>query len=208
MNNIILPAGSAKTLRIAAECIRKRGIIAYPTETVYGLGARYDDGQTLARLYDLKKRPPDKTMPLIIGKIADLDLLVENVPDIATKMIRIFWPGPLTIVFRAKKELGDFIVRESGVAVRMPGESFGLELVRAVGKPITSTSANISGMPPARNAATAAGYFDLNIDLIIDGGESPQNTPSTIIDVTHDDFRLIREGAISFAEIQSSLKEQ
>jgi L-threonylcarbamoyladenylate synthase len=208
MNTIILPAAHGETLRIAAECIRKCGIIAYPTETVYGLGAKYDDENVLARLYDLKKRPAEKTMPLIIGGTSDLDLLVEYVPDIATKMIGIFWPGPLTIIFPAKKGLCDFIVRDSGVAVRMPGESFGLDLVRAAGMPITSTSANISGMPPAGNAATAAGYFDSNIDLIIDGGESSRNMPSTIIDVTHDNLILVREGAISLAEIQSALNKQ
>jgi|WetSurMetagenome_2_1015567.scaffolds.fasta_scaffold62779_2 L-threonylcarbamoyladenylate synthase len=206
MDNKILPADSPKTLISAAERILKGGIIAYPTETVYGLGARYDDDRTLRRLYRLKKRPADKTMPLIIGGIPDLDLLVGSIPDSAKKIIEIFWPGPLTIVFRAKKNLSSFVTRDSGIAVRMPGESFALRLVRAVGMPITSTSANISGMPPAGNAATAAEYFGSEIDMIVDGGASPANMPSTIIDVTQKDFRILREGVISLTDILASIR--
>jgi L-threonylcarbamoyladenylate synthase len=206
MDNNILPAVTPKTLCSAAECILKGGIVAYPTETVYGLGARYDDERVLGRLYRLKKRPADKTMPLIIGNIPDLELLVESVPDSAKKIIEIFWPGPLTIVFRAKKNLSGFVTRDSGIAVRMPGESFALRLVRAVGIPITSTSANISGMPPACNALTAAEYFGSEIDLIVDGGESPRNMPTTIIDATLDEFRILREGHISLSDILSSIR--
>jgi L-threonylcarbamoyladenylate synthase len=201
MGNIILPADSGITLRSAADCILKGGIIAYPTETIYGLGARYDDEQAMDRLYQLKRRPEDKTMPLIIGDIKNLGLLAEFVTDSAKILIASYWPGPLTLVFRAKKGLSSFITCDSGIALRMPGESFALNLVRAIGMPITSTSANISGMPPATNALSAARYFGADIDMIVDGGESPASKPSTIVDVTREKFRILREGPISSSDI-------
>jgi L-threonylcarbamoyladenylate synthase len=206
MKNITLPAGAENTLREATAAILKGGIIAYPTETVYGLGARYDDERALDRLYHLKKRPADKTMPLIIGTVADLDFMVEYVTDAARALISRYWPGPLTLVFRAKSGLSGFITSNSNIALRIPGESFALDLVRAVGIPITSTSANISGLPPARSAAMATGYFGPGLDLVVDGGESPANKPSAIVDVTQDEFRILREGSITGSDMRSAVK--
>jgi L-threonylcarbamoyladenylate synthase len=201
MDAIIRQAASETTLHNAAERILKGGIIAYPTETLYGLGARYDDESALARLYDLKQRPRAKTMPLIIGDRRALELLTSDLSDAALRIIEAFWPGPLTIIFRPGKSLSGFITSDTGVAVRMPGESFALRLAREVGLPITSTSANVSGLPPARDAATVAAYFGSGLDLIVDGGKSPGDAPSTIIDVTGDKVRLLREGPVGLSGI-------
>jgi L-threonylcarbamoyladenylate synthase len=138
MGKIILPADSDNTLRVAAAAILGSGIIAYPTETIYGLGARYDDEQALQRLYELKKRPSDKTIPLIIGDASDLEFLVEYVTDSAKKLISRFWPGPLTLIFRAKTGLSSLITCNSNIALRIPGDSFALRLVREAGLPITA----------------------------------------------------------------------
>jgi L-threonylcarbamoyladenylate synthase len=196
MGNIILPADSGNTLHAASAAILKGGIIAYPTETIYGLGARYDDNRALERLYELKRRPADKTVSIIIGNIADLALLAEYVTDSAKKLISGFWPGPLTLVFRAKRGLSSFITNNDRVAVRIPGESFALSLARETGLPITSTSANISGMPPAINASMANAYFSSGLDLIVDGGECVSVIPTTIVDVTGEDFIILREGSV------------
>jgi L-threonylcarbamoyladenylate synthase len=201
MGKIILPADSDNTLRVAAAAILGSGIIAYPTETIYGLGARYDDEQALQRLYELKKRPSDKTIPLIIGDASDLEFLVEYVTDSAKKLISRFWPGPLTLIFRAKTGLSSLITCNSNIALRIPGDSFALRLVREAGLPITATSANISGMPPALSAATAAEYFGAGLDLIVDGGKCRYNQPSTIVDVTASDFRILREGSIRISDL-------
>ncbi len=201
MKNIILPAGSDNTLEHAATTVLRGGIIAYPTETTYGLGARYDDQKALQRLYELKKRPDDKTIPLIIGDVSDLDFLVEFVTDQAKKLMSKYWPGPLTLIFRAKAGLNGYITCNSTIALRIPGDSFALRLVRKAGIPVTATSANISGMPPAVSAAMAAGYFGSAIDLIVDGGECPENSPSTIVDVTSDDLRILREGSIKISDL-------
>ncbi len=185
----------------AVAVLKKGGIVAYPTETFYGLGAKYDLKNTLKRLYEIKKRPFEKAMPLIIGDIAQLHLLTDDIGDYAKKLIDKFWPGPLTMLFKARSDLSGYLVYENKVAARMPGESFALGLVRTAGFPITSTSANISGMPPASTAEMVIQYFKEDIDLIIDGGETKGGLPSTIIDITEGKIKLIRKGAIDISEL-------
>jgi len=172
------------------------GTIGYPTETMYGLGAKYDDENALKRLYGLKQRPLEKTVPIIIGSVQQLSLLAEFVNSTAADLISRFWPGPLTLIFHARSGLNRYITSNRKVAVRIPGASFALDLVRAACFPITATSANISGLPPARNTAMIADYFADSLDLIVDGGESPTAVPSTLVDVTDDTPVVIREGAI------------
>lgn len=135
-------------------------------------------------------------MPLIIGDIEQLALLTDRVPDKASALIRKFWPGPLTLLFEARCGLSDLVVAGNKVAVRMPGESFALRLARASGFPITSTSANISGMPPGENISMVVNYFNDVFDLIIDGGELKSVLPSTIVDATGPELRVLRKGLI------------
>ncbi|MEW6740062.1 MAG: L-threonylcarbamoyladenylate synthase [Nitrospirota bacterium] len=180
----------------AIAVLKNGGIVAYPTETFYGLGAKYDMDSALGRLYEIKKRPQEKAMPLIIGSREELFLITDSVNESARDLMDRFWPGPLTILFRARPGLSEYIVSESKVAVRIPGESFALRLARAAGFPITSTSANISGMPPADSASMVSDYFGGGIDLIIDGGKTKGELPSTIVDITGDMPKTIRHGLI------------
>jgi L-threonylcarbamoyladenylate synthase len=180
----------------AIAILKKGGIIAYPTETFYGLGAKYDMDSALKRLYEIKKRPQEKTMPLIIGSIEELSLVTDSLNESARRLMDKFWPGPLTIIFRARSGLSEYIVSEGKVAVRIPGESFALRLAKAAGFPITSTSANISGMPPADSASMVSDYFGEKVDLIIDGGKTKGRLPSTIVDITGDISKTLRRGAI------------
>jgi L-threonylcarbamoyladenylate synthase len=143
-------------------------------------------------------------MPLIIGSIRQLDLLTEHINDTAVRLIARLWPGPLTLIFQAKKGLNSFITSEGTIAVRIPGESFALKLVRAAGIPITSTSANISGKPAAANTRILLEYFGDGVDLIADAGDLDANRPpSTILDVTGAEPLLIREGAVPFSALKS-----
>lgn len=180
----------------AIAVLKSGGIVAYPTETFYGLGAKYDIDSALKRLYEIKNRPQEKAMPLIIGSREELFLITDSVNKSAMDLMDRFWPGPLTILFRARPGLSEYISSENKVAVRIPGESFALRLARAAGFPITSTSANISGMPPADNASMVSDYFGEVIDLIIDGGKTNGGLPSTIVDVTGDMPKIIRHGSI------------
>jgi len=135
-------------------------------------------------------------LPLIIGDMAQLHLLTETISVEANELIGRFWPGPLTLLFEARRGLPDFIVAANKVAVRMPGESFALRLARAAGFPVVATSANISGMPPAKNISMVENYFNDVLDLIIDGGESESTEPSTIADATTPEVTVLRQGAI------------
>ncbi len=181
----------------AIETLEKGGIVAYPTETFYGLGVRFDNEEAIKRLYTIKHRPEMKPVPLVIGSRKLLTLLVSGINDRSSSLMDRFWPGPLTLVLPAKKNLSEFITAGTQkVAVRIPGKSFALQLAKSIDRPITSTSANPSGMPPAQNARTVLRYFQSKIDLVIDGGPAPGRLPSTLIEVTGDEVKILREGAI------------
>lgn len=182
----------------ARRVIEQGGIVAFPTETFYGLGVKYNDPDALKRLYEIKHRPREKAMPLIIGDIKTLGLITPSVLNTAKKLMDRFWPGPLTILFEAGKDLSVFITARTGkAAVRIPGDSFALDLAKSLEFPVTATSANISGKPPADNPDDVIGYFGDGVDLVIDGGKSTGREPSTIVDVTGEGITILRPGAIS-----------
>lgn len=191
-----------KTIRRLRQLLDNGEVIAYPTETFYGLGVKYDQKEALERLYHIKQRPPDKAIPLIIGSIGLLTLLTPVISPAAEKLIEKFWPGPLTLIFEACSNLSSYITAGTGkVAVRIPGQSFGLDLAGHLDYPITATSANITGMPPAETADTVIDYFGSTVDAVVNAGKTPGNTPSTIVDVTGAEIRLIRQGIIPEKEI-------
>lgn len=197
-----------KALAEAARIIGEGGIVAFPTETFYGLGVRYDSREALRRLYDIKHRPEEKAMPLIIGSRKMMTSVALSPGRIAERLMDRFWPGPLTLLVPARDELSEFITAGTGrVAVRMPGESFGLRLAMALPFPITATSANISGSPPADNARDVVRYFGDSLDLIIDGGRTPGGKPSTIADVSGDGLNIVREGIIPAEEIRGYIQK-
>ena len=178
------------------------GVAAFPTETFYALGVKYDNLQALARLSAIKHRPKDKAMPLIIGNRSVLALVSPSAGLIAEKLMERFWPGPLTLLIASRQGLPEFITAGSGkVAVRIPGRSFALDLAESLGFPITATSANISGMPPATHPDEVIGYFGDTLDVIVDGGKTPGGRPSTIVDVTDSGIKIVRQGAVPEEEI-------
>jgi len=186
-----------QVLQSAVDVLKNGGIIAYPTETFYGLGTRIDMEASLQRLYEIKQRPREKAMPLIIGNKEQLSSIAADINSSAIKLMERFWPGPLTMLFPAKKHLSEFITAGTNkVAVRIPGESFALHLAQSARFPFTATSANPSGMPPAQDAEAVIRYFGNKIELIIDCGPAPGGLPSTIVDVTTEKTKILREGAI------------
>ena len=186
-----------QVLRDASETLKAGGIVAYPTETFYGLGAKFDMEKALKKIYELKQRPDEKAMPLIIGNKELLSVITASVSNIAESLMNRFWPGPLTLILPAKENLSEFITGGTNtVAVRIPGESFALHLAKTANFPITATSANVSGASPAQNAETVMSCFGDTIDLIIDGGTTPGGLPSTVVDVTESEIRIMRDGVI------------
>ncbi len=182
----------------ASEILKNGGIIAYPTESFYALGVLATDEDAIKKLYDLKNRPADKPLPIIIGDINLLASVVKEIPDQAKDLIVNYWPGPLTLIFDAQDNIPDLLTGgQRKLAVRIPGESVAFHMAKALKVPITSTSANPSGFPPADEPDTILKYFDDKIDMIIDGGKTPGGKPSTIIDVTVMPPKILREGAVS-----------
>lgn len=197
MTLLKLRENKRQALVSAIRTLKKGGIIAYPTETFYALGVKFDLPGSLQNLYEIKKRPREKALPLIIGKREMLGLVAAPVSKKTLSLMDRFWPGPLTLILAAKENISEYLTAGTHtVAVRIPGRSFSLDLARAVDFPITATSANISGMPPAQDAATVVQYFGDAIDLVVDGGRTPGGNSSTIADVTGKDFQILREGAI------------
>ena len=179
----------------AVKTLGQGGIAAYPTETFYALGVRADSDDSLMRLYAVKGRPHDNPLPIIVGSIEGVDAVADDIPSRIRPIMQRFWPGPLTIVFKAKAGVSALLTSGTGkIAVRIPGESFALWLAKKAVFPIVATSANPSGLPPAKDVEDILRYFDEGIDLIIDGGEAPGNKPSTIVDA--ESLRILRQGAV------------
>jgi L-threonylcarbamoyladenylate synthase len=184
-------------LSLAVELLKNGGIIAYPTETFYGLGAKFDSDDALKKIYEIKQRPQDKAMSLIIGERDLLPVIAMGVSSTASAIMDKFWPGPLTLILPARENISEYITAGTRtVAVRIPGESFALRLAQTAHFPITATSANLSGLPPARDIETVLGYFGDRIDLIIDAGLTPGGLPSTIVDARGAALTILREGVI------------
>ncbi|MBI4849323.1 MAG: threonylcarbamoyl-AMP synthase [Nitrospirae bacterium] len=198
---LVLPftkKSSRDIFKRALETLNSGGIIAYPTESFYALGVLAADETAVKKLFELKKRPVGKPLPVIVGDMDTLRSVVENVPVNAENLIRKFWPGPLTMIFKAKDNVPFLLTGGSGkVAVRIPGESVALHLTSALKLPVTSTSANPSGELPAEDTGAVVKYFGEKIDLIIDGGKAPGGKPSTIVDVTVVPPVVLREGRIA-----------
>ena len=187
----------ARIISEARRILATGGFVAYPTESYYALGVLATDKEAVERLYELKKRPADKPLPVIVGSTDVLLSIVENVPGQAQSLIEKFWPGPLTLVFNAADNVSALLTGGTGkVAVRVPGESAALRLAGSIKLPITSTSANPSGEDPADTADTVMKYFREEIDLIIDAGKTPGGRPSTIVDVTVTPPVVLREGSL------------
>ncbi|HDH52920.1 MAG TPA: threonylcarbamoyl-AMP synthase [Nitrospirae bacterium] len=187
--------------------LKNRGIIAYPTESFYALGVMATDEKAVKRLYELKKRPAEKPLPLIVGDIDALESITSEISSTAKELMKRFWPGPLTLLFEARENIPVLLTGGTGkVAVRIPGKSAALDLARALKLPVTATSANLSGKPPAEDPDAVISYFGEKIDLVVDDGKSPGGRPSTIVDVTVTPPEILREGSVSLKFIENQLK--
>lgn len=203
---IVLKEGDS--LAPAIEAIKSGGIIAYPTETFYGLGVDPTDKEAVTKLFRLKGRSFKDPVSLVVSDLDMLLVVVEHVPPEAERLINEFWPGPLTIVLKARETLPLTLTAGTGrVGVRVPGLKFTREIIRAVGGPITATSANPTGEKSPVTAGEVLNYFEGLVDVIIDGdGEGGLSGAlgSTVIDLTGDEIRLIRAGEIPFSQIMGN----
>ena len=201
-NMTILAPPDAATLERAADILRHGGLVAYPTDTVYGLAADPRNDEAVRKLFEAKGREPEQSVPLLFASPQDLAYVVADVPDVALVLLREFWPGPLTIVLPKAQRFRSRAVVGETVAVRVPDHPVPRELARLLGGPITGTSANLTGGPEPLTADDVRSQLGDRVDLIIDGGPCPGGTPSTVVDCTVEPPRLRREGAISRDELR------
>ena len=201
----ILPAVPTH-LADAADRVRKGGVIVYPTETVYGLGADPFNPSALSRVFSVKRREADKALILLIRGPEDLRRLVARIPKNARTLMETFWPGPLTLVFRAAANLPETLLGPGAtVALRLSDAPVARDLLDRVGGPITSTSANLSGRRAACSAEEAAAQLGDRVDLILDGGRLPDAGPSTVVRVTGRGADIVRPGRISSAAVRKAI---
>jgi len=202
----MLPASDPAAIRRAVAVLQRGGLVAFPTDTVYGVGAQVFFGDVVASLYDLKGRPTDKAIAVLIASPADLAGLAASVPPEAERLARAFWPGALTLVIPKRAEVPQAVSRYGTIGVRAPDHPVALALLRAAG-PLATTSANPSGEPSALSAEQALAFLDGKIELVLDGGPSPGNLSSTVLDCTASPPRVLRQGPISAAEIRAALAQ-
>lgn len=182
--------------------MRGGGLVAVPTETVYGLAGNGLDEKAVAEIYEVKGRPEVKPLSLMVHDAASMERYCENVPPQAYTLAKKFWPGPLTIVMKAKPCVPE-IVRAGGetVGLRCPDHPLTLELLEKSGVPFAAPSANPSGEPSPKNADSVLKYFDGKIDAVLDGGECGIGCESTLIDISRTPYRILRQGALPADEI-------
>lgn len=191
-----------KQVKKGIQILKTGGIVAFPTDTVYGLGARFDNTPAVERIYQVKQRPRTIALPLLLADTVQIGDVAVDVPPIALRLAESFWPGALTLVLRKSKFVSDLVTAgENTVAARIPAHPVPLALIRGVGVPIIGTSANLSSQSSPLTADEVSAQLDGKIDLIIDGGKCPLGRESTIIDVTGPLPLMLREGAIPQAEI-------
>jgi len=186
----------------AYRIVQNGGVIMFPTQHLYGLGAAALNIKAVDRVFEIKQRPHNKPLLVLIYEQKNLTKLVEKIPSTAIRIMECFWPGALTIVFEAKKALPKNLTAGTGkIGVRMPRHPVALALARALKSPITATSANITGNSGCSRVSEVDPLIAGKLDLILDAGPLKGGIGSTVVDVTHDFPKILREGAIPAKDI-------
>ena len=198
------PAALRKEIEEAVSVLRWEGVVAFPTDTLYGLGADAFSVKAVSRIFEIKVRPRDMALPLLLGNIHDLKIVAIEIPEAAWSLVRRFWPGALTLVLRKSPQVPYVVTGgKDSVAVRMPNHQVPLSIIRELGRPITGTSANISGGPDPTTPGDVRKLMGKKVDYVVDGGPVTGGIPSTIIDFTGAEPTLARPGAISHESLQA-----
>lgn len=202
MKKMVIPVNDKKALSEAVRVLNMGGLVVFPTDTVYGLAAKVIDTAAIERIFSVKDREHTKAIAVLLGDLAQLEIVAADIPEYGKKILSAFWPGALTAVLSKKAGLPENLSPYPTVGVRIPDYSFVQKLALAVG-PLATTSANISGADTATNAEMALSQLGDRVDLIIDGGECAGGVASTVVDLTKKELTILREGAISENEILS-----
>lgn len=198
-------APTRAVLRAAADTLRAGGVVALPTETFYGLAAAALDGGSVRRIYELKGRPESKPLLVLVDSVAMAETVARVTPA-ARDLMERYWPGALTLVLPALPTVPSVVTAGTEtLGVRLSPHAIARGLVELVGEPVTAPSANPDGLSPPTTAAGVLAYFPKGIDLVLDGGATPGGEPSTILDLTVDPPRILRQGAVV---VRDGLRQQ
>ena len=185
----------------AARVLANGGVVAYPTDTVYGLGADILNPEAIDRVFEIKGRPADAPLPVLLSGVEQLAAVVDSPPSSAYELAGRFWPGALTLVMRTSVSLPAALLRDGRVAVRVPDDPMCRRLIERLGRPITGTSANKTGCPAATTADEVRSQLGDVVDYILDAGRPGGGLPSTVVEVDEAGFRILREGAVPSEDV-------
>jgi L-threonylcarbamoyladenylate synthase len=204
MKTQILSANSPNVIILILEVLRDGGLVAFPTDTIYGVGTLAFDGKAVKSIYAAKDRPIEKAVPILLGEAEDLDKVASDVPSMARRLSSRFWPGALTLVVPKKTTLPESVSSTGTVGVRVPDNRTARALLRSAG-PMAVTSANISGGSSPRTAEEVYAQLNGRIELILNGGRTPGGIASTVVDCTKTEPVILRAGPISLEDIKAAL---
>jgi L-threonylcarbamoyladenylate synthase len=196
----VLIAGEPRSLERAAELLRTGQLVAFPTDTVYGVGAPAFNAASVAAIYVAKERPPEKAIPVLVADASDLPRITTSTPDCARRLIARFWPGALTLVLPKRPDVPEIVSSDDTVAVRIPDLDLTRAFLRLTG-PLAATSANRSGQPSPVAAADVVAQLGGRIAAVLDGGPCPGGIPSTVVDCVAWPPRVLRQGALTGAAL-------
>jgi L-threonylcarbamoyladenylate synthase len=197
-----------QVIQEAGKILREGGLVAFPTETVYGIGANALDEEAIKKIYLAKGRPSDNPLIMHISDLNTLDKYVNDINEKSKQLIAQFWPGPLTLIFHKKNSVPDIITGGlETVAVRMPKHPIAYDIIRSAGVPIAAPSANISGKPSPTRGRHVIEDLDGRVDMIIDGGKATHGLESTVLDMTGTIPSILRPGSVTRSMIESVIGE-
>ena len=193
-------------LEKASEFIKQGKIVVFPTETVYGIGANGLDEKAVRKLYEVKKRPLNKPISLLVSNMEMVKTIAQDITEVEYKIMEKFFPGPLTIILKKKDIVPDIVTAgQETVGVRMPSGEIARKLVELSGVPIATPSANISGQPSGTNLSEIKEHFEEKVDFYIDGGNSELGISSTIVQVIDGKIEILRQGSITLEQIEKEI---
>jgi len=205
MKTEVLPAQHRIAIPHAVDILKHGGLVAFPTDTVYGVGALASSPDTIECIFTVKGRNRSQAVAILIEDLSDLDSVATNIPQIAHTLAKEYWPGPLTIILPRHPKLPAIIAPTQTVGIRIPDHPFTLKLLRKTG-PLAVTSANRSGGESPITAQQVLKHLAGRIHLIIDGGQTPGGIPSTVVDCTTPELKILREGPITLEELTKTIR--
>ena len=207
METLLLKADEERSVQLALDTLHGGNLVAFPTDTVYGLGADPFNISAIIKLFESKGREYNKAIAILVGSAEQVELIAERFTDNAKKLVGKFWPGGLTVIVPKRKDVPDLLSSTQTIGIRMPNHPMTLELLRRFG-PLATTSANLSGGANPLTAQDVVAQLNSRIPLVLDGGPCPGGVPSTVVDCTIDQLHILRYGPITEEDMQKALSDK